>query len=66
MAALNSDAPLGPVTHHVEWYRHAPDVYNHGGWDIAGEYWLDQMGHEYVSIEHLLSCALARALGVER
>lgn len=66
MTPREPDAPLGPVRHVQQWYQHHPDVYNHGGWDISDEYWLDQMGHEYTSIEHLGRCAVARALGVER
>jgi hypothetical protein len=30
------------------------------------DYYLDQMGHEYTSIEHVALCAVAKALGVSR
>lgn len=59
-------APLGPVTRHEHW------VYNRGyqaddeGYEMIGYYWLDEMRHEYNSIEHVLRCAVAKALGIER
>jgi hypothetical protein len=31
-----------------------------------GTCYFDEMGHEYTSVEHLLRCAIARALGVEK
>lgn len=59
-------APLGPVTRYEHW------VYNRGyqaddeGYEMISYYWLDEMRHEYNSIEHVLRCAVARALEVER
>jgi hypothetical protein len=54
-----NDAPLGPV----KWN---PVFVWQPGYELIAETWLDQMGHEYTTIEHVALCAVARALGVEK
>jgi hypothetical protein len=59
-------APLGPIKWNpvFRWQRgyQADDE----GYEMIAETWLDQMGHEYTSIEHVALCAVAKALGVSR
>ncbi len=56
-------APLGPITYHEQWVRIHGTSSHHAGKEHI-EYWLDQYGNEYVSIEHLLRCAIAKELGL--
>lgn len=55
-------APLGPITRLEHW------AYNRGyqaddeGYEMIGYYWLDEIGNEYVSIEHVLRCAVAKSI----
>jgi len=57
-------APLGPITTHEQWYRKRSSSSDHGGWDSHGTYYLDQLGRDYNSIEHVLRCAIAKELGL--
>lgn len=63
---MTDNAPLGPITEKDRWYRKPPSSSDHGGWDIAYTYYLDQYGNEYTSIEHVALCAVAKALQVSR
>ena len=59
-------APLGPI----KWnpiFRWQPGYQaDDEGYELVEETWLDQYGNEYISIEHVALCAVARALEVER
>lgn len=60
------DAPLGPIETKIIWVRQRGCAVSGEGWVDDGEYYLDQMGNEYTSPEHLAACAIAKALGVSR
>lgn len=54
-------APLGPTRHVRDWVYPLDDE----GHELV-EYWLDEMGHEYNSLDHVLLCAVAKGLEVAR
>jgi hypothetical protein len=55
---------LGPITTKHLWYRKRPSSSDHGGWDIWDTHYLDKLGNQYTSVEHVLRCAIAKELGL--
>jgi hypothetical protein len=60
------DAPLGPIKWNPQWRWTRGYQIDDEGYEMIAETWLDQMGNEYTSIEHVALCAVAKALGVSR
>lgn len=56
---------IGPVRRVQDWVYTRGHQIDDEGYELV-EYWLDEMGHEYTSVKHVLLCAVARALEVER
>ena len=58
----HADAPLGPIKTEIIW-RFEPETATSGeGYFPWGEYYIDQYGNEYNSIEHVALCAVMEAL----
>lgn len=51
------------VTRHEHWVRVPEGPYNSEGW-LDASYWLDEIGNEYNSLDHVLVCAVARGIGL--
>lgn len=54
-------APLGPLRHIEQWVYQLGYQADDEGYELI-EYWLDEIGNEYVSLDHIGQCAVARAL----
>lgn len=57
-------APLGPIQYMGYWKYQRTSTSGHGGNVLECDYYLDQLGRDYNSIEHVLRCAIAKELGL--
>lgn len=58
------NAPLGPIVYHGHWVWQRASSSGHGGNVLENNYYTDQYGNEYNSIEHVLRCAIGKELGL--
>lgn len=57
-------APLGPIRYMGVWVWQRASSSGHGGHVLECDYYLDVIGNDYNSIEHVLRCAIAKELGL--
>lgn len=57
-----AEAPLGPIRWHPVYVWHPGYQGDDEGYYIDAEYFTDQLGNEYNSVDHLALCAVAAAL----
>lgn len=59
---MMNKAPLGPIKRHEEWFLHRGGPYNDEGYVLDNIYYLDELGNEYIDVEHVLRCAIGKVL----
>lgn len=57
---------LGPIKYHGRWVYQRESKSGHEGEWLDADYYTDQVGNEYSSLDHVLLCAVAKALQLSR
>lgn len=55
-------SPLGPIRYMGVWVYQRASSSGYGGSVLECDYYLDAIGNDYTSLDHVLLCAVSKAL----